>query len=153
METFTKDQLYIDDIVVYLNTSMSCATFKYIGQIIGFADEKVIIKQLSKANQFVTPNECVDYGEVSVYPNDVVHVIISRFRNKSPKCSVGDIVWYTYYRKEPERCKVSMLQQKADKSWKVRLTPEGGGVFDVTLDNFNKYCFYTISEAEKNIDK
>lgn len=70
-----------------------------------------------------------------------------------PKCSVGDIVWYTYYRKEPERCRVSMLQQKSDKSWKVRLTPEDSGVFDITLEQFNEYCFSTQEEAEKNIIK
>ena len=78
MYTFTKDPLHIDDIVVYLYTTITSGTYKFIGQIIGFTDEKVIIRQLSKANQFVTPHECVDYGEVSVYPNDVVHVIISR---------------------------------------------------------------------------
>ena len=78
MYTFTKDPLYIDDIVVYLNTTITSGTYKFIGQVIGFTDEKVIIRQLSKANQFVTPEECVDYGEVSVYPSNVVHVIISR---------------------------------------------------------------------------
>ena len=70
-----------------------------------------------------------------------------------PKCSVGDTVWYTYYRKSPEKCRVSMLQQKSDKSWKIRLTPEGGGVFDITLERFNNYCFYDYEEAEKNIVK
>lgn len=74
-------------------------------------------------------------------------------RNDFPTCFVGDVVWYTYYRKEPEKCKVSMLQQKADKSWKVRLTPEGGAVFDITLERFNEYCFYTKKEACENIEK
>lgn len=68
-----------------------------------------------------------------------------------PSCSVGDIVWHTKWRKEPVKCKVSMLQQKADKSWKVRLTPPDSGVFDITLDAFNKYCFPTKEEAERNI--
>lgn len=76
--TFTLDPLYEDDIVVYLHKTISSGQYKFIGQIVGFTDDKVIIRQLSRANQFVTPEECVDYGEVSVDPNDVVHVIISR---------------------------------------------------------------------------
>ncbi len=70
-----------------------------------------------------------------------------------PSCSVGDVVWYTHYRKEPMKCKVSMLQQKADKSWKVRLTLPYSGVFDITMDEFNKFCFFTQKEAEENIGK
>lgn len=70
-------------------------------------------------------------------------------RRDFPQCSVGDIVWYTYYQKEPLRCKVSMLQQKADKSWKIRLTPPMLGVFDITLERFNKHCFSTEEEAWK----
>ena len=85
--TFSKDMLYEDDIVVYLNTSLSGGTYKYIGQIIGFTDSKVKIRQLSKANQFVTPQEAGDYGEANIYPNDVVHVIISRHK-KSKKSKI-----------------------------------------------------------------
>ena len=70
-----------------------------------------------------------------------------------PVCSVGDEVWYTRHREEPMKCKVSMLQQKADKSWKVRLTPPYSGVFDITLGEFNKFCFFTQKEAEENIGK
>lgn len=66
-----------------------------------------------------------------------------------PECSVGDVVYYAYCRKEPAKCKVSMLQQKADKSWKVRLTPESGAVFDITLDEFNEYCFFTNEKFGK----
>ena len=80
--TFTKDPLYEDDIVVFLKNertgSSTVRKCKFIGQITGFTDTKVKIHQLSKADQFVTPDECVDYGEVSVYPDDVVHVIISK---------------------------------------------------------------------------
>lgn len=70
-----------------------------------------------------------------------------------PSCSVGDIVWYTHYQKEPLKCKVSMLQQKADKNWKIRLTPPNTGVFDITMDEFNNFCFFTQKEAEENIIK
>lgn len=74
-------------------------------------------------------------------------------RSDFPNCFIGDIVWYTFYRKEPDKCKISMLQQKADKSWKIRLKPEHGGVFDITLELFNEYCFYTYEEAEDKIRK
>ena len=73
-------------------------------------------------------------------------------RSDFPNCHVGDVVWYTYYRTEPEKCKISMLQQKADKSWKIRLSPEGSVVFDITLEIFNEYCFFTEEEALKNIE-
>ena len=72
-------------------------------------------------------------------------------RDDFPKCFVGDIVWCTYYYKKPRKCKVSMLQQKADKSWKIRLSPEKSGVCDITLDEFNRYCFYTEEEAWESI--
>lgn len=60
--------------------------------------------------------------------------------NDSPNVSVGDIVQYSYPNRESEICKISMLQQKADKTWKVRLSKPNGAVFDITLDKFNKYC-------------
>lgn len=66
---------------------------------------------------------------------------------RMPACSVGDEVWYKRWRVEPIKCRVSMLQQKADKSWKVRLTPPDSGVFDITMDEFNQFCFSTEEEA------
>lgn len=73
-----------------------------------------------------------------------------------PRCSVGEIYWYAprEYR-EPEKVKVSMLQQKADKSWKIRLSPQnsGFGVFDITLEKFNNYCFTTEEKAMKYLEE
>ena len=60
-----------------------------------------------------------------------------------PECSVGDVVYYNDC-----KCKVSMLQQKADKSWKIRLTPPSGNVFDITLNEFNEHCYFTKEEFE-----
>ena len=48
-----------------------------------------------------------------------------------------------------------MLQQKVDKSWKIRLSPQlsrTSGVFDITSERFNKYCFSTKEEALENIN-
>ena len=81
MQTFTKDLIHIDDIVVYLKTTATSGRYKFIGQVTGFTDTQVVIRQLSKADQFVTPEECVDYGKVRVNPSDVVHIIISRTDN------------------------------------------------------------------------
>lgn len=74
IRSFTRQLLNIDDIVVYLKDGC-----KFIGQIVGFVDTKVKIRRLSPPNTFVTPEETQDYGEVSVSPDDVVDIIISRY--------------------------------------------------------------------------
>ena len=74
IKSFTWQILNIDDIVVYLKDGC-----KFIGQITGFVDTKVKIRRLSPPNTFVTPDKTQDYGEVSVNPDDVVDIIISRY--------------------------------------------------------------------------
>lgn len=74
IRSFTWQILNIDDIVVYLKDGC-----KFIGQITGFIDTKVEIRRLSPPNTFVTPDKTQDYGEVSVSPDDVVDIIISRY--------------------------------------------------------------------------
>lgn len=82
--TFTKEPLYIDDIVVYLKNertgSSTIRKCKFIGQVVDFTETRVKIRQFSKADQFVTPEECKDYGEVLVYPHEIVHIIISKYQ-------------------------------------------------------------------------
>lgn len=70
---------------------------------------------------------------------------------------VGKPVWrviHWQYSNEVEirEGKVSMLQQKADKSWKFRVS-EGGSVSDYTLDEIGKYIFLDIKEAEVEYDR
>ena len=72
IRSFTWQILNIDDIVVYLKDGC-----KFIGQITGL-DTKVKIRRLSPPNIFVTPEETQDYGEVSISPDDVVGIIISK---------------------------------------------------------------------------
>ena len=74
IRSFAWQILNIDDIVVYLKDGC-----KFIGQITGFIDRKVKIRRLSPPNTFVTPDKTQDYGEVSVNPDDVVDIIISRW--------------------------------------------------------------------------
>jgi hypothetical protein len=47
---------------------------------------------------------------------------------------------------------VSGLQQKADRSWKIRVTRQGT-VADYTVEEFNKYCFLSKEDAEKYIEE
>ena len=54
--------------------------------------------------------------------------------------------WYTV------EGKVSMIQQKADKSWKIRMS-EGGSVSDHTLSDIGKYIFFSKEEAEKKAEE
>ena len=83
MRSFTRQVLNIDDIVVYLKNertgSSTIRKCKFIGQIVGFVNTKVKIRRLSPPDIFVTPEETQDYGEVSVSPDDVVDIIISRY--------------------------------------------------------------------------
>ena len=74
IKSFAWQILNIDDIVVYLKDGC-----KFIGQITGFIDTKVKIRRLSPPNTFVTPDKTQDYGEVSVNPDDVMDIIISRY--------------------------------------------------------------------------
>jgi hypothetical protein len=59
--------------------------------------------------------------------------------------------WYNNLTKEIDsgvvEGKVSMLQQKADKSWKFRVTTKY--VSDYDLDDIGTYIFFTQEEAEK----
>ena len=75
-ESFMKDPLHKDDIVVYLkNTRTGSSTIRkclFVGQITGFTKTKVKIMQLSKEDQGVYPEEIYPYGEVTVYPDDVI---------------------------------------------------------------------------------
>lgn len=74
IKSFAWQILNIDDIVVYLKDGC-----KFIGQITEFINTKVKIRRLSPPNTFVTPDKTQDYGEVSVSPDDVVDIIISKY--------------------------------------------------------------------------
>lgn len=87
MVNFTKEPIYIDDVVVYLKNertgSSTTRKCKFIGQVIGFTKTKVEIRRLSQPDTFVTPDECKDLGVDTIYPNDVVYVIISKYQEDS----------------------------------------------------------------------
>lgn len=53
---------------------------------------------------------------------------------------------------EIEEGKVSMLQQKADKSWKIRITIRSS-VGDYTIDEFNKLIYVTEEAAKAELER
>ena len=69
---------------------------------------------------------------------------------------IGMKVWSIFHWQnrapEIEEGKVSGLQQKADKSWKIRVS-QRGHVSDYTIEEFNKYIFTTIEAAEEIVNK
>lgn len=85
--TFTKEPLYIDDVVVYLKNertgSSTIRKCKFLGQITGFTKTKVEIHRLSPPDTFVTPDEIQDLGTDTVCPDDVVYIIISKYQEDS----------------------------------------------------------------------
>ena len=82
--TFSKDTIHIDDIVVYLKNertgSSTIRKCKFIGQVTGFTKTKVEIHRLSPPDTFVTPDELQDLGTDTVCPDDVVYIIISKYQ-------------------------------------------------------------------------
>lgn len=83
--TFTKEPLHIDDVVVYLKNertgSSTVRKCKFIGQVTGFTDTKVEIHRLSPPDTFVTPDKLQDLGIDTIYPDDVVYVVISKYQD------------------------------------------------------------------------
>lgn len=71
-----------------------------------------------------------------------------------PPCKVGDMVWLikslNWQQTEwgIKEGKISMIQQKADNSWKFRVT-ENHSVQDYTVDRIGKTVFLTKEEAVK----
>lgn len=67
-------------------------------------------------------------------------------------CYIGQDVWHItkHYdgRIELGKGKISMLQQKADKSWKIRITVNSS-VWDFTPNEIGKRYFLTKEEAER----
>ena len=49
-------------------------------------------------------------------------------------------------------CKVSMIQQKADKSWKIRITI-GSSVSDYTAEEFTERFFTNLDDAKIELKK
>jgi hypothetical protein len=64
---------------------------------------------------------------------------------------LGQICFKPYtYRNDVDECRVSSITQKADGTFKIRLTNlRGKWVFEITVDEIGKTVFLTKEEAEK----
>lgn len=70
-------------------------------------------------------------------------------------CNIGDVLFRTIpWRNTIDECIVSSLTQKADKTWKIRLT---SGIFrttfEITTNDIGKTVFLTREEAEKALEE
>jgi hypothetical protein len=124
MVTFSKDLLHKDDFVIYLKNertgSSTTRKCKFVGQIVGFTDTKVEIVQLSKPDQFVNVDELYNYGEVSIYPDDIVHVLHSRHDLDNSLILPHTIGNITYYSKE-ELIEWVENQQEINNKYQIKL--------------------------------
>jgi hypothetical protein len=81
--SFTREPLHIDDVVVYLKNertgSSTVRKCKFVGQVTGFTSTKVEIKRLSPPDTFIAPDEMQDLGIDTIYSDDVMHIIISKY--------------------------------------------------------------------------
>lgn len=70
-------------------------------------------------------------------------------------CKIGDTLFRPLsWRNIVEKCTVSLLTQKADKSWKIRLTSENfRTTFEITINDIGKTVFLTREEAEKALEE
>ena len=71
-----------------------------------------------------------------------------------PPVTIGQKVWelcqWKYRDTEIREGKISMIQQKADKSWKIRISVNHF-VYDITPDKIGKTIFLTREEAEAKL--
>jgi hypothetical protein len=74
----------------------------------------------------------------------------------APPCYIGQEIWHItkHYdgRIEIRKGKVSMLQQKSDKSWKIRITVNSS-VWDFTPNEIGTEYFLTREEAERALER
>ena len=66
-------------------------------------------------------------------------------------CKIGDKVFYRCWDGEIKTGTISMLQQKADGSWKFRVS-DRLGVSDWPAEDLGKLWFLTRAEAEKAVE-
>ena len=73
-----------------------------------------------------------------------------------PPCEIGQKIWYVYKhydgRPDIEEGKISMLTQKTDKSWHLRITVNSS-VWGFTPNEIGTKYFLTKEEAEAELKK
>ena len=109
----------------------------------------------------LTCKDCLCYDACDYHVDEETTMTVNEcsagFKNKYQYVKlpayVGQPVWipYVHYYRDlyskVEAGKVSMLQQKADGSWKIRVS-RNGSVSDYTIEDFDKWIFTTEEAAE-----
>ena len=70
-----------------------------------------------------------------------------------PPCHLNQTVWHITWNNRIEQCKVSSLTQKADSTFKIRITPPSKSVFEITPDEIGNTVFLTKEEAEEKLNE
>jgi hypothetical protein len=68
-----------------------------------------------------------------------------------PPCSLHQTLWEITWNKRIEQCKVSSFTQKADGSFKIRISPKCSGVYEITPDKIGEKIFLTKDQAEQKL--
>ena len=87
------------------------------------------------------PRPKADYLAIHLLANGVI----------VPPCHLNQTVWHITWNNRIEQCKVSSLTQKADGTFKIRITPPSKSVFEITPDEIGKTVFLTKEEAENHL--
>lgn len=66
-----------------------------------------------------------------------------------PICVGTPVYVICEYKLEIKECRISMMQQKADRTWKIRVSFPGGGVKDYPMNDIDKKIFLTYEDAER----
>ena len=89
--------------------------------------------------------------ETTMTVNECAHEFMHKDQYVKLPVFVGQKAWRVYQaysgRVDVLEGKISMIQQKSDKSWKFRFS-ENGSVSDYTLDDINKRIFFTEAAAK-----
>lgn len=96
-------------------------------------------------------DNCFDSGIEGEYISNHIYVGIETVDQEVdlPPVKIGDEVYFAYeWLEQICRGTVSMLQQKADKSWKFRVS-HGSSVSDYPISAIGKTVFLTYAEAER----
>jgi hypothetical protein len=97
--------------------------------------------------------ECGVCGNIELYRSDVESLADHLIENGVvvPPCSLHQTLWEITWNRRIEQCKVSSLTQKADGSFKIRVSPKCSGVYEITSDKIGEKVFLTKSEAEQKL--
>lgn len=73
--------------------------------------------------------------------------------DREPPILVGDTVWVIDHDNIVTECKVSMIQQKSNKSWKFRVSHPRWGVYDCPATDLGKSAFRSKQDAKRELER